>query len=82
MRPGIEAALAHVVGGFGAARPTHTYLFANLRANRMKAMVRDDSTAASSCCPQATPKRQVGHIPGSIETSRRQQSVGVTGWRI
>lgn len=35
MRAGTEAALARVVGVFGAARPHHAYLFANRRANRM-----------------------------------------------
>ncbi len=36
MRLGTEAALARVVGIFGAAHPHHAYLFANRRANRMK----------------------------------------------
>ena len=41
MRLGTEAALAHVVTVFGAAHPHHAYLFANRRANRMKALVHD-----------------------------------------
>jgi transposase len=41
MRLGTEAALARVVGVFGAAHPHHAYLFANRRANRMKALVHD-----------------------------------------
>ena len=39
MRLGTEAALARVVGVFGAAHPNHAYLFANRRANRMKVLV-------------------------------------------
>jgi len=41
MRLGTEAALARVVGVFGAAHPNHAYLFANARANRMKVLVHD-----------------------------------------
>jgi transposase len=41
MRLGTEAALARVVGVFGAAHPHHAYLFANRRANRMKVLVHD-----------------------------------------
>jgi transposase len=41
MRLGTEAALARVVGVFGAAHPNHAYLFANRRANRMKVLVHD-----------------------------------------
>lgn len=41
MRAGTESALARVVNVFGAARPHHAYLFANRRANRMKALVHD-----------------------------------------
>lgn len=41
MRCGTDAALARVVQVFGAARPHHAYLFANLRANRMKMLVHD-----------------------------------------
>jgi len=41
MRAGTEAALARVVGVFGAAHPHHAYLFANRRANRMKVLVHD-----------------------------------------
>jgi len=41
MRLGTEAALARVVGVFGAAHPHHAYLFANKRANRMKVLVHD-----------------------------------------
>ena len=41
MRLGTEAALARVVTVFGAAHPHHAYLFANRRANRMKALVHD-----------------------------------------
>lgn len=41
MRIGSEAALARVVAVFGAAHPHHAYLFANRRANRMKALVHD-----------------------------------------
>ena len=41
MRAGTEAALARVVGVFGAAHPNHAYLFANRRANRLKVLVHD-----------------------------------------
>ena len=41
MRMGGEAALARVVSVFGAAHPHHAYVFANRRANRMKALVHD-----------------------------------------
>jgi transposase len=41
MRAGTEMALGRVVKVFGAARPHHAYLFANRRANRMKALVHD-----------------------------------------
>lgn len=41
MRAGTETALARVVKVFGEARPHHAYLFANRRANRMKALVHD-----------------------------------------
>ena len=41
MRLGTEAALARVVGIFGAAHPHHAYLFTNRRANRMKVLVHD-----------------------------------------
>ncbi len=41
MRAGTEAALARVVGVFGAAHPHHAYLFANRRASRMKVLVHD-----------------------------------------
>lgn len=41
MRAGTEAALARVVGVFGAAHPNHAYLFANRRANRMEVLVHD-----------------------------------------
>ncbi len=41
MRMGSEAALARVVSVFGAAYPHHAYVFANRRANRMKALVHD-----------------------------------------
>ena len=41
MRAGTEAALVRVVNVFGEARPHHAYLFANRRANRMKALVHD-----------------------------------------
>jgi transposase len=41
MRMGSEAALARVVAVFGAAHPHHAYIFANRRANRMKALVHD-----------------------------------------
>jgi transposase len=41
MRAGTESALARVVKVFGAAHPHHAYLFANKRANRMKALVHD-----------------------------------------
>jgi hypothetical protein len=34
MRLGTEAALARVVGVFGAAHPNHAYLFANRRATQ------------------------------------------------
>ena len=41
MRAGTDTALARVVAVFGAAHPHHAYLFANRRANRMKALVHD-----------------------------------------
>ena len=41
MRAGTDSALARVVNVFGEARPYHAYLFANRRANRMKALVHD-----------------------------------------
>lgn len=41
MRAVTEAALARVVGVFGAARPHHAYLFATRRAKRMKVHVYD-----------------------------------------
>jgi len=41
MRMGSEAALARVVSVFGAAHPHHACVFANRRANRMKALVHD-----------------------------------------
>lgn len=41
MRAGTETALGRVVRVFGAAHPHHAYLFANRRANRMKALVHD-----------------------------------------
>ncbi|WP_373716148.1 IS66 family insertion sequence element accessory protein TnpB [Roseateles sp.] len=41
MRLGTEAALARVVGIFGAAHPHHAYLFTNRRANRLKCLVHD-----------------------------------------
>lgn len=41
MRAGTESALTRVVNVFGEARPHHAYLFANRRANRMKALVHD-----------------------------------------
>lgn len=41
MRAGTETALGRVVKVFGEARPHHAYLFANRRANRIKALVHD-----------------------------------------
>ena len=41
MRLGTEAALARVVGVFGAAHPHHAYIFSNRRANRLKVLVHD-----------------------------------------
>lgn len=41
MRAGTQTALGRVVQVFGQARPHHAYLFANRRANRMKALVHD-----------------------------------------
>ena len=41
MRAGTKSALARAVNVFGAAQPLHAYLFANRRANRMKALVHD-----------------------------------------
>ena len=41
MRAGTDSALARVVSVFGAAHPHHAYLFANKRANRIKALVHD-----------------------------------------
>lgn len=41
MRAGTETVLGRVVKVFGEAQPHHAYLFANRRANRMKALVHD-----------------------------------------
>ena len=41
MRAGTESVLARVVRVFGAAHPHHAYVFANRRANRIKALVHD-----------------------------------------
>ena len=41
MRAGTDTALARVVAVFGAAQPHTAYLFANARANRIKALVHD-----------------------------------------
>lgn len=41
MRFGMESALARAVKVFGGAWPYHAYVFANRRANRMKALVHD-----------------------------------------
>ena len=41
MRAGMETVLARVVKVFGAAHPHQAYLFANVRANRMKVLVHD-----------------------------------------
>lgn len=41
MRAGTETALARVIAVYGAAKPHCAYLFANRRANRMKALVHD-----------------------------------------
>jgi transposase len=41
MRAGIDSVLARVITVFGAAHPHTAYLFANLRANRMKVLVHD-----------------------------------------
>lgn len=39
MRAGAEAAPTRLVSVLGAARPSYTYMFANLRANRTKVLV-------------------------------------------
>jgi hypothetical protein len=49
MRVGTEAALARVVGVFGAAHPHHAYLFTNRRANRMIAGTRRCSSPMPNC---------------------------------
>jgi hypothetical protein len=41
MRAGVDAALARVVGVFGAARSHHAYLCMNRRASRVKVLVHD-----------------------------------------
>jgi len=41
MRAGTDTTLARIVNVFGAAHPHTAYLFANRRANRMKALVHD-----------------------------------------
>lgn len=46
MRLGTEAALARVVGIFGAVHPHHAYLFANRRALRNSFSARDDHAGA------------------------------------
>ena len=46
MRCGMGRLLARVVGVFGVAQPHTAYVFANLRANRMKVLIR---TVCSHC---------------------------------
>jgi len=41
MRSGFDSCLARVIQVFGAAHPHSAYLFANVRANRMKVLVHD-----------------------------------------
>jgi transposase len=41
MRAGTDTVLARIVNVFGEARAHHVYLFANRRANRLKALVHD-----------------------------------------
>lgn len=41
MRSGVDSCLARVIKVFGAAHPHTAYLFANVRANRMKVLVHD-----------------------------------------
>jgi len=41
MRAGIHTLLARVIEVFGAAHPSHAYLFANRRGTRMKVLVCD-----------------------------------------
>lgn len=41
MRSGADRLLARVVQAFGAAQAHHGYLFANVRANRIKLLVHD-----------------------------------------
>lgn len=41
VRAGTETELARMGGVFGAAKPHCAYLFANLRANRIKVLVHD-----------------------------------------
>lgn len=41
MRCGSNSVLARVVQVFGSAQPHHAYLFANVRANRIKVLVHD-----------------------------------------
>ena len=49
MRLGTEAALARVVGVFGAAHPNHAYLFANRRGTRMKVLIHDGQGIWLAC---------------------------------
>ena len=39
MRDSTDTALARVIATFGAAHPHHAYLFAYIRANRIKVLV-------------------------------------------
>jgi transposase len=41
MRSGFDSCLARVIKVFGASHPHTAYLFANVRANRMKVLVHD-----------------------------------------
>ena len=41
LRAGTDTVLARAVAVFGTARPHQAYLFANRRANRLKALVQD-----------------------------------------
>ena len=41
MRSGFDSCLARVIQVFGCAHPHAAYLFANVRANRMKVLVHD-----------------------------------------
>lgn len=60
MRAETETTLARVIAVFGAAKPHCAYLFANCRANRIKALVHDgvgNRRAAATLAAEKAPRR-------------------------